>query len=116
MGDVHRHVADPLQIVVDLHGGDDQPQIDGHRLMQCQGLHALLFHLDLATIDVQVALLDLTGQRLVALQDRPQGHLHLVFHQAHSERTCFLSLSISRCRWADIMGPRGEQGTGLYSR
>ena len=103
-GDVDRHVADPLQIVVDLHGGDDQPQIDGHRLMEGQGLHALLLHLDLAVIDVQVALLDLAGQGLVALQDRPQGHLHLVLHQGAEREDVLLefvdfSLQVGRHGW-----------------
>ena len=58
--------------------------------MERQGLHALLFHLDLALVDVQVALLDLVGQGLVAVQDRPQRHLHLVFHQRAQREDVFL--------------------------
>ena len=76
--------------MVDLHRGDDQPQIDGHGLMQRQGLHAILFHLDLALVDVQVALFDLVGKGLVAVQNRPQRHLHLVFHQCAQREDVFL--------------------------
>ena len=54
--DVHRQVADPLQIVVDLHRGNDEPQVDRHRLVQGEHLEALLLDLDLALVDFVVAL------------------------------------------------------------
>jgi len=44
LGNVDRQVADPFQIVVHLHAGDDIAQIGGHRLLQGQNLQA--FFLD----------------------------------------------------------------------
>ena len=80
-GDIHRHVADPLQIVVDFQGRDDQAQIGGHRLVQGQGFQALFLDFDLKVIDFQIAINYFAGQGLVAIQNGLHGRLDLVFDQ-----------------------------------
>ena len=76
--DVHRQVADPLQIVIDLHRRHDEPQIDGHRLVQGEDFQAFLLDFHLALVDVVVALLDAVGQIGVAVQQRPDRRLNLI--------------------------------------
>ena len=61
-GDVHRHVADPLQVVVDLQGRNQLPQVDRHRLVQGQRLEAFLLEVDLPAVDVFVHRLHFRGQ------------------------------------------------------
>ena len=46
LGDVHRLVADALEVGDDLHGGGDEAQVARRRLVQREQLHALLVHLD----------------------------------------------------------------------
>jgi hypothetical protein len=65
-GDVHRQVADPLQVVVDLQGRHDEPQIGRHRLVEGQDLQTLLLDLHLALVDLQVPADGLVRQLVVA--------------------------------------------------
>ncbi len=67
LGDVRRQVADPLQVVVDLQHGDHEPQVGRHRLVQCQRLQALLFHLDFEPVDFVVGLDDFGRQFPIAI-------------------------------------------------
>ena len=47
LGDVDRQIADPLEVRVDLDGGNDDAQIDGNRLMQRQKLEGAIVDRDL---------------------------------------------------------------------
>jgi len=49
-GNAHRHVADPLQIAVDLDHRQDEPQIDRHRLLPRQQLVGHLIHFALRRV------------------------------------------------------------------
>ena len=55
LGDVHRQVADPLEVGVDLDRGDDHAQVGGHRLVQRQQLEAAVVHLHVQVVDRLVA-------------------------------------------------------------
>ena len=72
LGDVHRQVADPLQVGVDLHGRDDDAQVGGHRLMQGQQLEAAIVHFHVQVVD-----------RLVAGQHGVERRVVAVHHPAH---------------------------------
>ena len=56
LGDVLGQVAHALQVGVDLQGGGDAAQVDGHRLVQGQDLQALF-------LDVVFLLVDLRRRR-----------------------------------------------------
>ena len=71
---LHGQVADPLQVVVDLEHGDDEAQVDGHRLVQGQDLEALLLDLHLGLVDPVVGLdhvLRQPGRRAAGSTRRP---------------------------------------------
>jgi hypothetical protein len=55
LGDVHRQVADPLEVGVDLHGRHDRPQVGRHRLVQREQLEAAVVDLDVQVVDRLVA-------------------------------------------------------------
>ncbi len=82
LGDVDGLVADALEIGDDLHGGGDEAQIAGGRLVQRQELHALLVDLDVVGVHLRVAVDDLLGQHRVALQQRGHDPADLVLDQA----------------------------------
>ena len=77
-GDVHRHVADPLQVVVDLQGRNQLPQVDRHRLVQGQRLEAFLFEVDLPAVDVLVHRLHFPGEFGVAVEQGADRLLDLL--------------------------------------
>ena len=54
-GDVHRQIADPLEVGVDLDRRDDDAQVDRHRLLQGQELEGAIVDAHLAGVDVAVA-------------------------------------------------------------
>ena len=55
LGDVHGQVADALEVGVDLHRGDDRPQVGGHRLVERQQREAAVVDLDVQRVDRLVA-------------------------------------------------------------
>ena len=55
LGDVDGQVADPLEVGVDLDGGDDDAQVGGHRLVQRQQLEAAVVDFDVEVVDRLVA-------------------------------------------------------------
>ena len=69
LGDVLGEVAHPLQVVVDLQGGDDKPQVGRHGLVEGEDLQALLFHLHFHAVDVFVAGHHPLGQRGVTVDE-----------------------------------------------
>jgi len=54
LGDVHRLVTDALEVGVDLHGGGDQPQVGGHRLLESEQAQAAVVDLDLHLVHLLV--------------------------------------------------------------
>ena len=102
-GDVHRHVADPLQVVVDLQGRNQLPQVDRHRLVQGQRLEAFLLEVDLAAIDVFVHRLHFPGKFRVAVEQGADRLLDLLLddradQEQISLRVCrFLAAGGSTC-------------------
>ena len=77
-GDVHRHVADPLQVVVDLQGRNQLPQIDRHRLVQGQRLEAFLLEVDFPAVDIVVHCLNFLGEFGVAVEQGADRLLDLL--------------------------------------
>ena len=61
LGDVHGHVADPLQMSVDLDGCRDEPQVPGDRLPQGQQAYALLLDLRVELVDLGIPFDDPVG-------------------------------------------------------
>ncbi len=81
LGDVDGHVADPLQVAVDLDGRRDEAQIPGGGLPQGQEADALLLDLHVELVDLGIALDDLPGQFRVSLQERGGHVLDGLFRQ-----------------------------------
>ena len=54
-GDVDRQIADALEVGVDLHGGDDRPEVGGHRLVERQQREAAVVDLDVQAVERLVA-------------------------------------------------------------
>ena len=54
LGDVHGLIADPLEVVVDLEGRGDEPEIRRRRLLQGQERDAAVVDLDLEVVDLLV--------------------------------------------------------------
>src|SRR4029450_8027480 len=78
VGNVHRLVADPLQVRNDLHGRGDEAQIPGGGLVQSQQFHAPHVHLDVVGVDLSVPVDDLLGQEVVTVQQRTHDAADLV--------------------------------------
>ena len=81
LGDILGQVAHPLQIVVDLQRGDDEPQIVGHRLIEGQDFQALFLDLDLHAIDHRVVGDHLLGHHRVAIDESRDGVGDRLFDQ-----------------------------------
>ena len=62
LGDVHRLVADPLQIGHEPQGSREEPQVVGHRLAQREDAQHERVDVHLVAVDVPVDLLDLRRQ------------------------------------------------------
>ena len=89
LGDVDRKVSDPFEVGVDLHAGDDGPEVDRHRLIQGQHLEAAAVDLDVQLVDRLVAAEHLIDELRIPLDQRPDGGSHAVFSEpAHFEQTC----------------------------
>src|SRR5262245_2813352 len=87
LGDVHRLVADALEVGDDLHGGGDEAEVAGGRLVEGEQLHALLVDLDVVSVHLPIAVDDVSGQRLVTLHQRPHGAADLILDQrAHGQQ------------------------------
>ena len=88
LGDVHRQVADALEIGVDLHRRDDGAQVGGHRLMERQQPEAAVVNLDVQLIDRLVAEQHLVDERPDRACTRPvKGGAHALLGQpAHFEQ------------------------------
>ena len=68
LGDVDGHVADPLEVAVDLDGRRDEAQIAGDGLTQGQKADALLLDLRVEPVDLGVSVDDRPGQVRLAVQ------------------------------------------------
>ena len=68
--DVHRVIADPLQIVRDLERGEEHAEVAGHRLLERQEVGAHLLDLHLHRVDDPVALDHAAGPLGVPLEQR----------------------------------------------
>ncbi len=88
LGDVDGEIADALEVGVDLDGGDNRPQVGGHRLMQRQQLEAAVVDLDVQVVDRLVA--DEHVRRPArghARSEAGDGLAHALFRQpAHREQ------------------------------
>ena len=87
--DVHRVVADPLEVVGDLERRGEHAEVARHRLLEREEVDALLLDLDLHAVDDPVAGDDAPGLLAVALEQRvdreAERRLRLARHreQAH---------------------------------
>ena len=79
LGDVDGQVADALEVGVDLDGGDDRPQVDGHRLVQRQQREAPAVDLDVQRVERLVA-----GEHARSIRSRSRSTSPLT-----ARRTCF---------------------------
>lgn len=88
--DIDCEVGDAFEIAVDLHGGDDGPEIDRHRLVQRQQLEATVVDFDMHLVDRLVAGDDV-GDRLTIPVDEPvHGQTDaLLGHAAHQQQPLF---------------------------
>ncbi len=84
LGDVHRVVADPLEVRVDPDRGHEQPQVPRHRLLGGEQVDDHLLDLELERIDLVIARDHLGSLGGVALQQgfhgRCEGRLGLGGH------------------------------------
>ena len=62
LADVLRQIANALEVVGNAQHGDDRPQIDGHRLPQCDGLDRLFLDLPLHVVNDCIGSDDLMGE------------------------------------------------------
>ncbi len=90
LGDVFGQIAHPLQIVVDLQHGHDEPQIGGHRLIEGQNLEALFLDLDLHAVDLGVVGDHLLGHHGVAIDQRGDRLGDGLFDQRADEQNLLL--------------------------
>ena len=67
-GNVHRLVRDPLQVIAELHGGHDVPQVARHRLEAPQQVDPVLVHFLLELVDLLVVGDGHVAQFLVPVQ------------------------------------------------
>ncbi len=85
--DVHRQVAHPLEIGVDLDRGHDGPEVRRHRLVQRQQLQHAVVDLDVELVDRFVAGQDRFDEAEVALGQALNGMAHAFLGQpAHFEQ------------------------------
>ena len=70
LGDVHRQVADPLDVGDDLERGHDEAQIGGDRLAAGEHEEGEFVDLDLVAVDRLIALDHLARRGVVAPQQR----------------------------------------------
>ena len=82
LGDVHRQVADALEIGVDLDRGHDGPQVGRHRLVQRQQLQHAVVDLDVELVDRLVAGQHRFDEAEVALGQALDGMAHALLGQA----------------------------------
>ena len=82
LGDVDREVADALEVGVDLHGRDDRPQVDGHRLVEREQREAAVVDLDVQPVHRLVAAQHAVDQFAIAIDERLHGEAHLFLGQA----------------------------------
>ena len=87
LGDVHRQIADALEVGVDLHGGDDRAQVGGHGLVEREQREAAAVDLDVQPVERLVAGQHALDERVVAL-DEPLDRQADVFlgEPAHLEQ------------------------------
>ena len=81
-GDVDGQVADPFEVGVDLHGGDNRAQVRGHRLVQREQLEAAVVDLDVELIDRLIPREDAVHARGVALDERPHRRADAILGEA----------------------------------
>ena len=74
LGDVHRVVADPLEIVGDLEGGGEHPEVAGHRLLESEEVDGLLLDFHLHVVHHAVALDDRLGFHQITIQQGLHRH------------------------------------------
>ena len=82
LADVHGQVAHPLEVGVDLDGGDDHAQVGGHRLVQGQQLETAVVQLDVQVVDGLIAGQYGLERRTVAVHQAAQRFAHPFLGQA----------------------------------
>ena len=90
--DIDRFVADALQVVVDLDGGNEKPQVHGHRLIKRQQLQALLLDLHLHLVDFPIRIDDPLGDIGIPPLDGLDRHARPLFDQGAQGEHLFLNL------------------------
>ena len=84
--DVDGVIAHPLEIIRDLEGGDDHPEVAGHRLLEREQVDPLFLDLHLHVVDHVVAGDDLVRLAAVTLEQRVHGQAERGFGLArHGE-------------------------------
>ena len=82
LGNLGRLVTDALEVDHRLGDADDQAQVGGRRLATGEDAHAFLVDVALHLVDLVVDLAHLLGQAGVGLDQRGDGVVDLLFHQA----------------------------------
>jgi len=87
--DVDRVVAHALEVVGDLHGGKEEPEIPRHRLLGREQVDDCLLDLELESVERAVSGDDLRGERIVARERSIHGYVQgLLGIGRHGEELC----------------------------
>src|SRR6185369_3050477 len=85
--DVHRRIADALEVAVDLHHRHEEAEVDRGRLLAPENAVTDLVDLDLELIDVAVALDDLGAESRFALEEGLRRlRDHPLHHSSHAQQ------------------------------
>ena len=82
LGDVHRQVADALEIGVDLHGRDDGAEVGRHRLIERQQREAAVVDLDVERVQRLVAAHHAVDDAVVAVHEALDREADVLLGQA----------------------------------
>ena len=105
LGDIGRVIADPLQVVGDLHGHHDQAQVDRHGLPRRQQADRVLIDLLFHAIDLIVLLDHPLGLFDVAIDQGFDRACDLLFdHAAHLEDLARQQRDLLIVRFDDVVG------------
>jgi hypothetical protein len=78
-GDVDRQVADALEVRVDLHCGDDGPEVGGHRLVEREKREAAAVDFNVQRVQWLVTDQRAVNQVVIAVDQPLHGETHLLF-------------------------------------
>jgi hypothetical protein len=95
LGDVHGLIANAFEVVVDARNGQDEAQVNGHELVQCQQLDDAIVNFHLQLVDGVFFLEDALGKLFVGFQDGVNRLVNGAFREAaHPEQPLFHLIEI----------------------